>query len=636
MKTLHPYFRTLPMNRSYHRKVLECASPLALSTTHDFQSARGLAQSKTLTRPSSVFSGSGAQFAALCGPWNLSMNLVGADVRRLTFSRGRKVRASLRRLLRFRGPKRDVLFRGNLSRPGLLSWVTFALLSCLLVADAPAQTSLKMSQLQLRYRVLRRSTELDEAKTAEVRKLEEAAFAARSQGQNGLAFRDLGRAIALLEGRPWSARDDFTNSLTLVTDTTVCDPAHLLVARLTQLFPAAPGGELKLSARASLEPFQGPGQAARNRGGSGKSLGNPAALPPDLIFSPFRFSADLSDVSDGPYQLTVELRDGEKPLHKLSAPLFVVHDFDAKRAALEQRLNKVNGFEPVKASVRYPFDFARVLNLGQTEPVLFDFAAAVVNSEQWVAAIESGKDPFAGERGNLSRHYSFTAAAEVMPYRVYVPKSYDGRKAVPLIIALHGLGGTEMTFMQQGNGALPKLAEERGFLVATPLGYRRNGGYGRVGGPPGLSDPLSARMVQLSEQDVMNVLKLVREQYKVDASRIYLMGHSMGGNGTWTLGSKYADIWAALGPIAGGGTSPNALPLQKLKENHVPVMCVHGDADRTAPVEGSRALVAELKKLGVEHEYIEVKGGTHGDVVGPNIPCIVEFFSQHARKGNSQ
>jgi dipeptidyl aminopeptidase/acylaminoacyl peptidase len=63
----------------------------------------------------------------------------------------------------------------------------------------------------------------------------------------------------------------------------------------------------------------------------------------------------------------------------------------------------------------------------------------------------------------------------------------------------------------------------------------------------------------------------------------------------------------------------------------VPVLCVHGDADRTAPVEASRAMVAELKKLGVEHEYIEVKGGTHGDVVAPNIPRIVDFFLRHRR-----
>jgi predicted peptidase len=253
-----------------------------------------------------------------------------------------------------------------------------------------------------------------------------------------------------------------------------------------------------------------------------------------------------------------------------------------------------------------------------------------------LASIESGVDPFANERGNVARHYAFAEAGEIMPYRVYVPKSYDGAKAMPLIIALHGLGGTEMSLMQQGNGALPKAAEERGFLVATPLGYRRNGGYGRLEAMPGPADQLTLRMFELSEMDVMNVLKFVREQYKVDANRIYLMGHSMGGGGTWKLGSKYADIWAGLAPIAGASPSPNAVPLQKLKEYGVPVICVHGDADRIVPVNASRTMVAALKNLGVEHEYIEVKGGSHGDVVGPNIPRIVEFFSQHARQGNGR
>ena len=51
----HPFF----MSRSYRRKVLDCASPLALSTTHHFHSARGLAQSRTLTRHSFVGPGSG-------------------------------------------------------------------------------------------------------------------------------------------------------------------------------------------------------------------------------------------------------------------------------------------------------------------------------------------------------------------------------------------------------------------------------------------------------------------------------------------------------------------------------------------------------------------------------------------------
>ena len=63
----------------------------------------------------------------------------------------------------------------------------------------------------------------------------------------------------------------------------------------------------------------------------------------------------------------------------------------------------------------------------------------------------------------------------------------------------------------------------------------------------------------------------------------------------------------------------------------MPVICIHGDADRTAPVEASRAMVAELKRLGVPHEYHEIKGGTHGNVVGPNLPRIVDFLLRHRR-----
>ena len=495
-----------------------------------------------------------------------------------------------------------------------------------------AQQSLALSQLQLRYRVLRRATQLDDAKNAELRQLEEAALAARSHGQHGLAFRDLSKAVALLEGKPWSGPGEFLHSLSVATDTTVCDPVQPLVARITQVYPAASDNELKLTARAALEPYRGPGQAALPRGARRKVLGDFAALPADVIFTPFRFGADLSDVSDGAYQLTVELRHGEQALHKVTTLIFVARGLLAARSTVEERLKKISGYDEVKASIRYPFDLARVLNLGQTDPVAFDFAAALVQSEQLLASLESGRDPFAGERGNLARHYFFAEAGEIMPYRVYVPKSYNGTKAVPLIIALHGLGGTELTFMQQGNGALPRLAEERGFIVATPLGYRRNGGYGRATiGPLMVPDPLTARMTQLSETDVLNVLQLVRARYRVDASRLYLMGHSMGSNGTWTIGSRHAQLWAALGPIAGGSSTPGAVPLANLREHRVPVMCVHGDADRTAPVEASRAMVAELQKLGVEHEYIEVAGGSHGSVVGPNIPRIVDYFLRHQR-----
>ena len=131
----------------------------------------------------------------------------------------------------------------------------------------------------------------------------------------------------------------------------------------------------------------------------------------------------------------------------------------------------------------------------------------------------------------------------------------------------------------------------------------------------------------------MQVLQRVRQQYKIDENRIYLMGHSMGGIGTWKIAPKYPDVWAAIAPISGSG-APDTLD----KIRGVPEIIVHGDNDPTVNVSGSRAMVAKLKELGVEHKYIEVPGGLHSDVVAPNVAAIIDFFDAHrkAPKSTSQ
>ena len=99
------------------------------------------------------------------------------------------------------------------------------------------------------------------------------------------------------------------------------------------------------------------------------------------------------------------------------------------------------------------------------------------------------------------------------------------------------------------------------------------------------------------------------------------MGHSMGAIGTWFLGAKYPDIWAALGTIAGTGS-----PQSVARMRHIPQFVVHGDADPTVSVNGSRGMVAEMKKLSVEHVYIEVPGGNHTDIAVPNLSAMFVFF----------
>jgi predicted peptidase len=283
----------------------------------------------------------------------------------------------------------------------------------------------------------------------------------------------------------------------------------------------------------------------------------------------------------------------------------------------------------VRPDILFPVDRMKNVNRGRLELRTFDPDRDLAAAEAIAASARSGKDPFAGRTGDFKRHYMLDAAKEILPYRMYVPTSYNGSKAFPLIIALHGLGGTEDAFFDNYSKVLPPLAESHGYIVAAPLGYRVDGSYGwGLGNPP--ADPAVKRVQELSEQDVMQVLEHVRQQYKVDEHRIYLMGHSMGAIGTWKIAPKYPDIWAAIAPISGSGAPAS---LERIRA--VPEIIVHGDADPTVNVLGSRNMVAKLKELGTEHKYIEVPGGVHSDVVAPNVAAIIDFFDAHRKAPRS-
>ena len=161
--------------------------------------------------------------------------------------------------------------------------------------------------------------------------------------------------------------------------------------------------------------------------------------------------------------------------------------------------------------------------------------------------------------------------------------------------------------------------------MAAPLGYRVDGFYGStiMGG----GDAAARRRVEYSEKDVMEVLRLMKANYKVDESRIYLIGHSMGAIGTWAIASKYPDIWAALVPFSGVGS-----PALAERMKGIPQFVVHGDNDPTVNVSGSRNMVAALKKAGADVTYVEVAGGNHTDVVVPNLPKAFEFLAAQKKK----
>jgi poly(3-hydroxybutyrate) depolymerase len=246
---------------------------------------------------------------------------------------------------------------------------------------------------------------------------------------------------------------------------------------------------------------------------------------------------------------------------------------------------------------------------------------------------------------------------------MFVSSKVDPDEPAPLIISLHGMGAPPDIMC---NETTIDLAEEGGYILAAPMGYNTTGWYGspvismggrrgRGAAPPqaegaapgrGAPGPGGGRgfggfgggdapenLDELSEKDVMNVLAMMREEFNIDEDRIYLTGHSMGGAGTYYLGAEHADIWAAIAPVAPAAmmmTANRSDLLQKIADADVPVMVVHGDADEVVNVSISREQwVPTIDELGIEHEYVELPGVTHGPVITASQEYVYAFFDKH-------
>ncbi len=240
-----------------------------------------------------------------------------------------------------------------------------------------------------------------------------------------------------------------------------------------------------------------------------------------------------------------------------------------------------------------------------------------------------------------------------MPYALFVSSKVTKEKKAPLIVALHGMGGNTLTLMHR---LTLDLAEEGGYIYVGPMGYSSSGWYGmpmspggrggRRGAPAnapaatprgrggvaagGTAETDPAKVRELSEIDVMNVLALVRKEFNVDDRRIYLMGHSMGGGGTLFLGEKYATNWAAIAAMAPAAFGFQPDSLAKIKE--MPVMIVQGGADTLVQPAMTRRWVDELKALNMTYEYLEIPEADHGTVITNGVRDVFKFFAKYPKQ----
>lgn len=257
--------------------------------------------------------------------------------------------------------------------------------------------------------------------------------------------------------------------------------------------------------------------------------------------------------------------------------------------------------------------------------------AAPATAQQQPAApapAEPGK-PTVGQI--QQRSYFFAAAGKDVEYALYVARSHDPSTAAPLVVLLHGLGSNPRQVM--GYQGITDAADKHGCIVVAPFGYNSRGWYGARGkgkeGPYFGAKDDPDNLGELSQQDVLNVLDLARREFRIDADRIYLMGHSMGGAGTLHLAATFPDLWAAIAPLAPAVDAG----IERLRAmRHIPTKIVAADQDRLVPVQSVRRWVEEMKRLEMDHQYIEIERGDHVTSFARNAAMIGGVFDFLASK----
>jgi poly(3-hydroxybutyrate) depolymerase len=239
--------------------------------------------------------------------------------------------------------------------------------------------------------------------------------------------------------------------------------------------------------------------------------------------------------------------------------------------------------------------------------------------------------------GSQHINYVFAPTGENMPLRYFVPSTWDGSSALPLILMLHGAGANENSYMDMSDGLLMQLAERHGYIVVSPLGHTPLGAYGNPLRLPAVfgQDAIAAeqraavtqerqRTLALSELEIITALELITEMYGADRSRIFLAGHSMGSGGAWHLAARYPERWRAIAPMSGPFVDRATYPFEHIRP--LPIFMTEGTG-ATPSLAGSRALAEYLRAENFAFDYLEVDGD-HGGMVPMVWPAIFDFFNR--------
>ncbi|MFO0877017.1 MAG: hypothetical protein U0840_06555 [Gemmataceae bacterium] len=321
---------------------------------------------------------------------------------------------------------------------------------------------------------------------------------------------------------------------------------------------------------------------------------------------PVEASLSLRDLAEGDYTIRAEVLVAGTMRARSEQTLSVVQKLNDRLAHLRQLMAGHDG----KASTVESATLERLLTIlgdlqaGRTAETNYPAARLLAEAES-VAQAHTRKERFytARRAGQFWLGLPVTTRAE--PVRVQVPRNLDPARPVPLVVALHGAGGSEnMFFDGYGDGLVAKLCEKKGWLLVTT----RSPLFSFAGGP-----------------DVLGVIDSLAKLYPVDMKRVVLIGHSMGAAQAVSFAGRSPDRFLAVAALGGGGGF-------KASEGVKKVRFFVGCGERDFALTGAKNLHRNLQKAGIAtvlfKTYPHVE---HLLIVQLALPEVFQFFEDAFR-----
>lgn len=200
----------------------------------------------------------------------------------------------------------------------------------------------------------------------------------------------------------------------------------------------------------------------------------------------------------------------------------------------------------------------------------------------------------------------------LQPYGMHVPERYAAARVKwPLIVYLHGFANSYDEPFYEPAGLIDE-ADRQGYLLAAPL---ERGDYSYT---------------DQGDMDVLEVIRDVERHYRVDSSRIYVMGHSMGGYGTNNMATHHPDLFAAAAPAEGTASIDLAGNLR-----NVPWFETSSEEDLDVGAQDAQKMYGALSDAGYDATLLVYDMKIHEySSIYDNIPALFRFFGAHRLQRN--